>query len=429
MIDERIQLTPTQNTLSFLQLVDVLRTHLSLDEYARAVPSLEQLWSQYGLEPSVAFHVVRHKLSADVDAHDAAAKVDAVKTEASLKAQLRKPKVEETPSDADAMAVDGEVKEETVVESTPPVKPSKAVKAVRVRSAMALNETDRAQWHPVLEPTIELARSLLPATFTQFISPGFFVTFWQLSLHDLTDAAAAYKHTAAQIEDVRRHLPDRLAPVDLSKKVRDELTGLMTYLPALATELSAEAIQHYTREFNVTRRLRHEKDGWITGAITGGKDKHEMVVLLQHCFLPRLRLSPVDATYAARFLFKMHSLGPSRFRTLLMLDRIFVSSWTTTVQSFTENEAHSFGVFLRTLLGTVLDWRANEQAYTSEALYGVPRGETVPKGAKPLPGMSQKLRLVSVTSEADLLSHAKWVTICDNKWQASIRDVRSAMRC
>ena len=119
-----------QNTLSFLQLVDVLRTHLSLDEYAEAVPTLEQLWSEYGLEPSVAFHVVRHKLSADIDAQDEAAQADA---EALLKAQLRKPKVE------DAMAVDGEVKEETPVEPAPvkAVKPAKAVKVRRDGTATA----------------------------------------------------------------------------------------------------------------------------------------------------------------------------------------------------------------------------------------------------------------------------------------------------
>ena len=94
------------------------------------MPTLEQLWSEYGLEPSVAFHVVRHKLSADIDAQDQAAQAD---VEALLKAQLRKPKVE------DAMAVDGEVKEETPVEPAPvkAVKPAKAVKVRRDDTATA----------------------------------------------------------------------------------------------------------------------------------------------------------------------------------------------------------------------------------------------------------------------------------------------------
>ena len=281
----------------------------------------------------------------------------------------------------------------------------------------------------MLEPAIELAKRLLPATLTQFVAPGFFVTFWQLSLHDLTEAETAYKQTIGQIEDVRRHLPDRLAPVDLAKKVRDDLVGLTTYLPALVTELSAEASEHYQRTFRVTRRLRNEKDGWIVGPIAG-KDKHEVVVLLQHCFLPRLRLSPVDATFAARFIFKMHTLGTARFRTLVMLDRIFVSSWTSAVQSFTENEAHSFGVFLRTLLATMLAWRDSEAAFTREAWYGLARvaggddDAAVPASAKLLPGMCSRTRTVAALTPADMFPHDKWVNLCNFKWNQALREVR-----
>ena len=88
-------------------------------------------------------------------------------------------------------------------------------------------------------------------------------------------------------------------------------------------------------------RLRAEKDGWlrkqllstlwlrivrvlnlVLADVTAYKKQAGVSQIMQHCIIPRVRLSPVEAVFCARFIKQMHSLGTPHFQTLALYDKV-----------------------------------------------------------------------------------------------------------
>lgn len=55
-----------------------------------------------------------------------------------------------------------------------------------------------------------------------------------------------------------------------------------------------------------------------------GGNARKLVVqhFIQECLVPRARLSPIDATYCARFIRVMHNVGAANFPSLHVYDRV-----------------------------------------------------------------------------------------------------------
>lgn len=88
------------------------------------------------------------------------------------------------------------------------------------------------------------------------------------------------------------------------------------YLQDLPRRLADERRAQQAHVARVAAALERAKGSWF---IPGGAPTPELV---QHCVLPRVLQSPVDARYAARFLLMLHASGAPYFSTLLCLDQV-----------------------------------------------------------------------------------------------------------
>ncbi|KAI9709610.1 MAG: hypothetical protein M1812_007658 [Candelaria pacifica] len=190
--------------------------------------------------------------------------------------------------------------------------------------------------------------------------PSFYVTFWLLTLSDMLVPTQSYEDEINRQK--RLTTTTKIASNDLQDRLRAELKGQV-------------------HSFSQTRsRLQKEKDHWFDG--TWGKWEGLNEAILDECFLPRLRLSPVDALYTFRMLKYLHGAGTPNFRTLGFIDILFKETQLITlVHVCTSREAANLGRFLNELLKDLRRWHGSKQVYEKEA-YGS-KGD--------LPGFAVKL--------------------------------------
>lgn len=142
--------------------------------------------------------------------------------------------------------------------------------------------------------------------------------------------------------------------ITMSKK-RKEKERLMN----LNTKLSSEALQQNDHVAKVMNRLEKEKHLWF------GPNINKMDVttnFLQHCLIPRCRLTALDALYCAKFVHALHCLKTPNFSTLICFDRIF-GDISYTMSSCTENEANHYGRFLCSILQILMHWHKDIKTF------------------------------------------------------------------
>ncbi|KAI9759372.1 MAG: THO complex subunit 2, partial [Candelina submexicana] len=190
--------------------------------------------------------------------------------------------------------------------------------------------------------------------------PSFYVTFWLLTLSDMLVPTQSYE------DEINRQKRVTVLAKSASNDIQDRLRA----------ELKAQV-----HSFSQTRsRLQKEKDSWFDGTWGRWGDLNEAILV--ECFLPRLRLSPVDALYTFRMLKYLHGAGTPNFRTLGFIDILFKEAQLTTlVHVCTSNEAASLGRFFSELLKDLKRWHGSKSVYEKEA-YGS-KGD--------LPGFAVKL--------------------------------------
>ena len=117
----------------------------------------------------------------------------------------------------------------------------------------------------------------------------------------------------------------------------------MQTIQALNTELKA-----HTEAYEATRkRFQSEKEHWFSKSSLPSRFYIQLIAcqtvpglghlkqkdassarryvvqhLLQECLVPRARLSPIDASFCARFVRVMHSAGAANFPSLHVYDRV-----------------------------------------------------------------------------------------------------------
>ncbi|KAJ1568862.1 THO complex subunit 2, partial [Cladochytrium tenue] len=201
---------------SLIQYVEFLSTSVDKDVYAGLVPEIDALCVQYRLDPEVAFHILRPKLSWLIQTSDSLA--ERSKTTAGKKADANGEPTGDTPSGVEV-------------------------------------------WHPALAATIEAVKAVAPASLWAVVAPQFYVTFWQLSLYDVFTPVARYKGEIAKHRGV-------LDALDADKADPASLAGLRK---RRERERAAAMVQQLEREMRaqtdgaarVRRRLQREKDFWL----------------------------------------------------------------------------------------------------------------------------------------------------------------------
>jgi len=373
------------------QYLDMVRSNLSPMEFQSVMPDIPALLTDYGVEPSVAFAVHRSGISRAIEDYDVshpAEKKERRKSQEDLQTNVD---VEMQETQTNAATIANNVKD--VTNDSPALVESNATESKEIEGNVEMTEAPAvdvptptsttidlvaAPWHPVLESLISGIRPALPEDFETRLSLPFFVSFWQLSLHDMMAPLSSYDAEIKRQKD--RLLAINSDRTDISttgmKKKEAEKKAINDLLERLRLEMKAH-VQTYSL---VRSRLQLEKEHWF-------KDFHGRwpalnAAILQECFIPRLRISPMDSYFTQKMFFFLHTSGAPGFRTLHILDRLFVDKMLANlIFMCTAGEADNLGRFLMEILKELQLWHKDEAIYEKKA-YGT---------KKDLPGFAKKL--------------------------------------
>jgi len=370
------------------QYLDLLRSRLPVRDFDALVPGVAQLIGDFGIDPSVAFWISRPSIAAEMKHYDAQVSERAAEKKESPQRQTA---VLTDKPDAE-MAEAGETSE-----TKPVTHPSEDVEPIDVEGADAdaftkeVSQPEQASqsptpkpngirepWHPVLRHLMGEIRSKVPPRTWEVLSEPFYVTFWQLSLGDMLVPTSSYEdEVGRQKKKISAINADRsdISVVGTQKKEREKKS-----LNDLQEQLRSELKDQITAYQQTRSRLQKEKEHWF--ADSWGKWDALNVALLEHCFFPRILISPVDSLYAFKMLKLLHSTGAKNFRTMGFLDQLFNGKRLTSVFFLcTAKEAENVGRFLNEVLKDLGRWHADKALFEKEA-YGV---------KKDLPGFSRKM--------------------------------------
>ncbi|KAJ3190353.1 THO complex subunit 2 [Gaertneriomyces sp. JEL0708] len=385
-----------QRTL--LQFLDFLTTMAGEEAFATAMPDVEDLVGVYGLEPSQAFLIARVKLGWKIKQGSKAIESNGTpgpddKENVQNGDAMDIDSKQEPGNKGDAMDIDGpaptEVAAYNLTESAP-VMPDPALNPV---------------WQSGLHSTIRFMQTHFSNEVWLGISPTFYTTFWQLSLYDifcpqnqyLTEsnnqkkAIRQLEIDIAQLERARDHgmeEPRKMAEEVKKKRKEIERTNVV-----VAT-LEREWRLHDEHVHKVMERLRLESGEWFRNSV----NRTEVVnTMIQYCLFPRCIQSPADASFTAKFIMTMHSLGTPSIATATLYDKIFGKDLIhACIFSSTEEEAKNYGSFLAAILKTLAGWHKSADLFKKEAI------------GQNLPGFLKKWPAGSPFQKIDL-SHADYI--------------------
>lgn len=375
------------------QYLDLLRSNMSTREFDALLPDVSRLIGEFGIDPNVAFWISRPSIAAAVVDFDTEATKQATERK---EAQIAKSSTENVDIDMDENGVPPIVGSETTTlelqdglittSADPPNGDQRDLEMKDVSppasstTASTLGKPNGVQqpWHPVLQKVIDSIRPVLPGQTWDVLSVPFYVTFWQLSLRDMLVPTQSYEdEISRQKKKIVAINSDRtdISLVGTQKKEREKKA-----LNDLQDRLRAELKDHVSTYSQTRSHLQKEKDHWFAGA--WGKWDTINIALIEHCFIPRILISPVDAMYAFKMLKFLHSSGAANFRTMGVLDHIFREKrLTSLVFICTSREAENVGRFLNEVLRDLGRWHLDKALFEKEA-FGT---------KKDLPGFAKKL--------------------------------------
>ncbi|KAL4082005.1 transcription factor/nuclear export subunit protein 2-domain-containing protein [Scleroderma yunnanense] len=363
---------PDAHLKSLASLFDTLLNSpavISPEDYAKKIlPPLADLGDLYGIAAPICMQIIRPMLNhtllktalsmqekervANEEAEKRLkARLAAAKRDPSTAPRLDNPSGANTPRDHDQKALPGENHGED--------------SAMDVEAEVATPTAERP-WIPELEALFDDVRKVARSNAIDVIGPGFYVTFWQLSMYDLAPPSARYDDECAALrtlshqEDAKYISADRSA--DRSKRLtasahRAKRDRYNAFVNTLAQEFKEQA---ESRIFTL-KRLAREKHHWFAHV------EHRSAVLasaiIEHCIQPRCLLSPMDADYCAQIIKVIHTQGTPGFPSLMVYDKLLGDHVKTVIFSCSEYEAKNYGRFLLGILADLWKWAQDEQLF------------------------------------------------------------------
>ena len=223
-------------------------------------------------------------------------------------------------------------------------------------------------WHPNLIPIIEEITPLINHAQCNWLSPAFFVTFWQLQLYDIIVPERSYEEDKSKIQKKLRHQHPSDSRGILKAKPSKESDKLERQLKYLEENLTTQR----NNKASVMRRLARESKHWFENATTQEARDGMVNDLIQQCFIPRVVFSPNDANFCFEFLRLMHAEGTSNFSTAIFLDRLLSEDISTLAFAFTQHEAENYGRFVSRVLWDLSNWRTNSKSWSLASKSSLP---------------------------------------------------------
>ena len=382
------------------QYLDLLHSNLSPEEYESAIPDVCQLIVSYKVQPEVAFWISRPALARRMAESDKAMHNNGAqkKIDDSMAKDLGSGDLDMADQLDGAGEDDGEALEmEPVTESATTPTPAEINGVVSNPQSpdkpsgeeVPILAKENQQWHPVLRPIMDSIKSSLPNEIITVIGLGFYVTFWQLALYDVTIPGKSYEDELSRQHKRIAAISNNRADITAAgaRKREAEKKQISNLIDRLLTENK----EHLKAFAESKARLSKEKGNWFVGMY--GKAVTLNSALMEYCFLPRILLSPLDSLFCFKFLKFLHTSGTSNFRTIGFYDLIFRQNrLTSLIFMCTSKEADNLGRFLHEILRDLARWHKDESVYEKEA-WG---------SKKTLPGFAKK---VSSSGKPEIFTH------------------------
>ncbi|KAL8960243.1 MAG: hypothetical protein Q9193_003018 [Seirophora villosa] len=368
------------------QYLDFMRTNLSMADFNSLVPSVSSLIIDFGLEPGIAFWISRASIAAAISEYDASHPLST--------AGLKQSPIKEL-QETEALGVEPRGQEQ--VQSSPNHDQSSATNLANEskditpdtngasehgKSDVEMKDVDQGDnvrppaspgsnaiqiqspWHPILREIADRLQPAAPASQWEYVSIPFYVTFWQLALRDMQVPAKGYEVEQARLRNRLAAVSSDRSDVSIkgAQRKEREKKAIQELIDRLVSE-HKERIAAYSR----TRlRLQKEKVSWFPDV--GDRWDDFNTALIEQCFFPRIRMSPVDALYAFKMFRYLHSSGTTNFRSLKFLDQFFVEKRLESMLFLcSAKEAEYLGRFLRELLKELSRWHADKALFEKEA--------------------------------------------------------------
>ena len=190
----------------------------------------------------------------------------------------------------------------------------------------------------------------------QAISFQLYDTFWRLSLHDINFSLDLYDDEVAKLEGTIPSLKESVSSTKRDKdvlpstieKYRKTLDQNLKFIKDIPSDSKTHSL--HNKETNIM--LTNQKDKYFELASV-----EELRSFLQYCVLPRAITSSFDASFAAKFLFKLHDLEVPNYSVLLLLDELFGNQILFgTLFTLSPLEAENLGIFYSEVLKVLHEW-------------------------------------------------------------------------
>ncbi|KAL5763048.1 hypothetical protein ACOSP7_019312 [Xanthoceras sorbifolium] len=207
---------------------------------------------------------------------------------------------------------------------------------------------------------LDSVKTMLPSKAWNSLSPDLFATFWGLTLYDLYVPRNRYESEIAKQHAALKALEELSdnSSSAITKRKKDK-ERIQESLDRLTSELH----KHEENVASVRRRLSREKDKWLSSCPDTLKINMEF---LQRCIFPRCTFSMPDAVYCAMFVHTLHSLGTPFFNTVNHIDVLICKTLQPMICCCTEYEAGRLGRFLYETLKVAYHWKSDESIYERE---------------------------------------------------------------
>ena len=357
-----------------VQYLDLLRSNLSLEELQNILPDVVQLLLDYGLKAEVAFWISRPVIAQrmiEADKEDSEKK----RSEGDVVKELTNGDIEMADQINGVAEEDGEAVEagnspQNAATPTPAeisgTTLNPEVSDTQAPSPPGEGAVPSHVWHPVLQEIMDAVRPKLPQEILDIVGAGFYVTFWQLSLYDITIPGKSYEdELSRQQKKMAAISADR---TDISVAGTRKKETEKRNIAELSDRLLKENKDHIKAFTESKARLQREKSQWFAGI--GRKYEQLNSALMEYCFLPRMLNSPLDSFFCFKLVKLLHSSGTSKFRTLGFYDLIFKQErLTSLIFICTSKESDNLGRFLNEILRDLSRWHKEKTLYEREA-YG-----------------------------------------------------------
>ncbi|KAF4122980.1 THO complex subunit 2 [Geosmithia morbida] len=322
------------------QYLDFLWSNLDHATFEKIVPSIPELMTTFGLEAGLAFLIGRPSLSHRM-----------------LPWKTKEPT--ESKDQPEKLTPDGDV----AMSDVPPTEGTPDVSAREPEVTEVQKNDDPSLIRAALNPIVESVQASMPPEIWAKISPDVYVTFWALQLGDLFCPDKIYRQETNRLKSEEAAVArDR---TDMSRKGQERKMEKRKELMQLQIDLSEECGEHMLRQAKWKFHLSKQ----FQSAFPEPRASPESIAdtLLEHCFIPRVLISPADAEYTFKFIKSLHEWNAPGFKLKALYDRLFnANRLRLLIFAASVREVENLGRFFKLILEDLLRWHKNEPVSLSD---------------------------------------------------------------